>query len=349
MSGTIIDLRSDTVTLPSREMLDAISSFPLGDSLRDEDPTVNDLQERSASMFNKEEALLLISGTMTNQVAVNAWCRRGSIVIAMESSHIARKESVSVSAISGCSVFPMEEERGLLKIEELRACLENPENILGGTVGLVTIENSVNAAGGLIYPLEKMREVHEICREFGVPLHIDGSRIFNSLVEEGADPGDAGGCCDSLTYCLSKGLGAPLGSVLVGSADFISRAKKARNLLGGGMRQAGVIAACGIYALENNIERLRDDHENARLLGEALRESGKFQLMSDPVETNMVLFTLIDPVKTGKLREELDEAGVLIDYRRDPVLRAVTNMNHSRVEVEEAGRIISSTSGRLIR
>lgn len=349
MNGSIIDLRSDTITIPSMAMLESISAAGLGDSLRDEDPTVNDLQERSAGLFNREAALLLISGTMANQVAINVWCRRGSLIIAMKSSHIARKESVSASVISGCGIHPMQEEEGFISPDELRTYLGNQENLLGGKVGLVTIENSVNASGGLIYPLVKMQEVHAVCREFSVPLHIDGSRIFNALVEEGTAPEEAGECCDSLTFCLSKGLGAPLGSVLMGPADFVAMAKESRNIVGGGMRQAGVIAACGIFALENNIDRLKEDHKNARAFAKIVGESGNFRLLNEPVQTNIVLFTMIDQSKTGLLIEALDGKGVLIDYRRAPALRAVTNLNHSSDDVEKAGRIIASVSASLIR
>jgi threonine aldolase len=348
MNGSFIDLRSDTITVPSGEMLERIAFAGLGDSLRDEDPTVNDLQRKSASLFNMEEGLLLISGTMANQVAVNAWCRRGTIVVAMENSHIARKESISTSVISGCSVFPMQAEKGFLNVDELRTHLGNQENMLSGRASLVTIENSVNAAGGLIYPREKMKEVYAVCREFSVPLHIDGSRIFNAFLEEGTFPEEAGACCDSLTFCLSKGLGAPLGSVLMGPADFIARAKESRNLVGGGMRQAGVIAACGIFALENNIERLLEDHKNARVFANIVGKSGHFHLLNEPVQTNIVLFTLRDESKTELLKEKLIEEGVLIDYRRAPVLRAVTNMNHSGEEIGIAAEIISSASGRLM-
>ncbi|NIO16116.1 MAG: aminotransferase class I/II-fold pyridoxal phosphate-dependent enzyme [Deltaproteobacteria bacterium] len=347
MGGSFIDLRSDTITIPTRDMLERVPPSVLGDSLRDEDPTVNLLQDRSAGLFGKEAGLLLISGTMANQVAINAWCERGAVVIAMENSHIARKEAVSASVISGCSIYPMREVGGFLDPGRLRACLESPDDLLGGTAGLVTIENSVNAAGGTIYPLEKMEEVYAICREFGVPLHIDGSRIFNALVAGGRDPGEAGACCDSLTYCLSKGLGAPLGSVLTGPEGFIERAKESRNLMGGGMRQAGVIAACGLYALEENIDRLKDDHESARAFARILGESGHIHVLNDPVQTNIVLFSLKDASQTALLREKLDGEGVLIDYRRAPVLRAVTNLNHAREEVERAAKILSSMAARL--
>lgn len=322
-------------------MLESIVHSEFGDSLRDEDPTVNELQRKSAGMFSKEEALLLISGTMANQVSINAWCGSGSVVIAMEASHVARKEYLSASVISGCGIYPMKEERGFLNHRKLRTYLGNQENLVGGRVGLVTIENSVNASGGIIYPIERMREVYEVCREFDVPLHVDGSRIFNALVEEEVAPEEAGACCDSLTFCLSKGLGAPLGSVLMGPEGFIARAKASRNLMGGGMRQAGIIAACGIYALENNIARLKDDHSNARLFAERISGSGSFRVLNEPVQTNIVLFSLLDRAKGKQLREKLDREEVLIDYRRAPVLRAVTNLNCTKEEVETAARIIA--------
>lgn len=344
MDITTIDLRSDTVTIPSREMLETVLQAELGDSLRGEDPTVNALQGMSSRIFQKEGALLLISGTMANQVAIYAWSGGGSVVLAPEDSHIARKEALSTAVISGCSVYPVKCERGIMDPEAVRVLLTHQQTLLGGSVGLVTIENTVNAPGGVVYPLELMEALHNVCREFKVPLHVDGSRIFNALIAGGTAPEDGGRYCDSLTFCLSKGLGAPLGSVLLGSEAFIDRAKEARNLIGGGMRQAGIMAACGMYALTHNVKRLMVDHDNAKMFAAKLEETGLFMLLNVPVETNMVIFRLQDRSKTGAFETLLREKGVLIDFRRAPVLRAVTNLNHSQEEVERAGEILGSTA-----
>lgn len=336
-----IDLRSDTITLPSREMLNTVLTARLGDSLRNEDETVRTLEKKAAEIFGKEEGLLLISGTMANQVALAAQAGRGKIVFSPEVSHIARKERVSTSLISGCAVVGFGDERGFPRPGEIEDLILRCRDVFGGEAALVTLENTVNASGGLILPTEVIRETADAARKHGLPLHLDGSRIFNALVETGEDPKTLGDACTTLCFCLSKGLGAPLGSVLVGPRDVIERAREWRNLLGGGMRQAGVFAAPGLYALENNVERLRDDHEKAREFARIISSSPRVKLLNDPVETNIVLFSPVDyPV--DKLWKKTKDRGVLLDFRRAPIIRAVTHLNVSREEVREAaGAIIS--------
>lgn len=336
-----IDLRSDTLTIPSREMLEAIIDAPLGDSLRGEDPSVKRLEKMSASLFGKEDALLLISGTMANQVAIGALPDRGAWIIASEASHLHRKERESISLIWGMETVTLPGKGPFLDNERLEAVLEEEGPRGGGRVRFVSVENSLNAPGGLVYPMDMIKKSRKICKDMGVHLHVDGSRVFNALIEEGTSPQTMGMLCDSLMFCLSKGLGGPLGSVLVGESDFIDGAREARNLLGGGMRQAGIIAACGIYALENNIDRLVEDHEKARRFASIVSSAGGLRVVNDPVQTNMVLFELDETGSMDQFRDELENAGVLLDFRRDPLVRAVTSLNHSMSEVESAAKIVT--------
>ncbi len=330
-----IDLRSDTVTLPSEEMLRSILTARLGDSLRDEDQTVLELESRAAKTFGMEMGLLLISGTMANQVAIAAHTRRGNVVLAPSVSHIARKEKVSTSMISGCAVAEVGGENGVLDPDEVARLVDRGKELFGSEVALVTAENTVNAPGGVIYPTSKLAELKEILEERGIPLHLDGSRVFNALVETGESPEEIGKACTTLTFCLSKGLGAPLGSVLLGPSDFIEKAKKWRNFLGGGMRQAGIIAAPGLFALENNVNRLKEDHEKARALADALSRTDEVEVLNHPVQTNMVIFRL-KSFPVAEFQKELTRRGILLDYRRAPVIRAVTHLNVSFGDVETA-------------
>ncbi len=335
--GRIIDLRSDTVTLPSPMMLEAILRAPLGDSHRDEDPTVRQLEVEGSALFGMEAGLLLISGTMANQAALYAHCHTGTTLIASVHSHIVRKESLSTAHISGCAIHPVETEDGVLVPDKVGKII----GIGSISVSAVAIENTLNGPGGRVYPFSSMRELHGLCRRHGIPLHVDGSRIFNAIVEEKVEARDIGSYCDSLAFCLSKGLGAPMGSLLLGSKLFIERAKSARNLMGGGMRQAGIVAACGLFAIHHNVNRLKEDHENARLFERIIREEGGVEIVNEPVETNMVLFSVEGVLNCEDFGRGLGEEGILLDMRRAPLIRAVTHLNHSRKEIEYAGRKVA--------
>ncbi len=339
MRGTI-DLRSDTVTLPTKEMIEEVEKAVLGDSLRNEDPTVRELEEKAADIFGKEEGLLLVSGTMANQAGLYAHSQRGSSVLCSAKSHIGRKEAVSTALISGCAVTFPDRDTGVLDPDEVEVCLSHRNGGSGKRITLVAVENTLNEPGGKVYPLSSIKELYGVCRRYGIPLHIDGSRVFHAMVEENTQGKELGDCCDTLSFCLSKGLGAPLGALLVGSSGMIRKARECRNLVGGGMRQAGLFAACGLFALEHGVNRLMDDHNNARIFSKILKEKGKIEILNDPVETNMVLFSLDSWEKGKECVETLEKMGILIDTRRIPLMRVVTHLNHSRDEIVYAAHKI---------
>ena len=319
-------------------MIEKVESAELGDSLRNEDPTVRELEEKGAGIFGKEEGLLLISGTMANQAGVFAHSRRGTSLLCSGRSHIGRKEAFSTALISGCTVTFPEGDRGILDPDEVEISLSRQKRGAGRRISMVAVENTLNAPGGKIYPLSSIRDLYKVCGRYGIPLHIDGSRVFHAMREEKTRGKEIGECCDTLSFCLSKGLGAPLGSLLVGSSKVIGKARECRDLVGGGMRQAGIFAACGLYALEHGVDRLTVDHENARIFAKILKEEGGMEILNDPVETNMVLFSLKSLKNWREFIGNLEKVGILIDDRAVPTLRVVTHLNHSRGEIIEAAK-----------
>ncbi|MFI5202939.1 MAG: low-specificity L-threonine aldolase [Flavobacteriales bacterium] len=287
----IIDLRSDTVTKPSKAMLDAMLQAAVGDDVFSEDPTVNELEKVSADMFGMEAGLYCSSGTQTNQVAIKAHTQPGMEVICSTESHIYRYEGGGVMVNSGCSVRMIAGNRGMLKLEDVSSNINNPDDVHLPLTSLVSLENTSNRGGGAVYPLEDIKKISVFCKEKKLSLHLDGARLFNALIASGVSAKEMGSYFDSISICLSKGLGAPIGSVLLGKSDFIKKSRRVRKVFGGGMRQAGIIAAAGLFVLKNNVKRLHEDHLRAQQLAKALRESG---LVSDmlPVETNIVIFEI---------------------------------------------------------
>ncbi len=336
-----VDLRSDTVTLPTPGMRAAMARARVGDSRRGEDPSVRRLEEISAELFGKEGGLFLPSGTMANLCAVSAWTRRGDMVVASADSHVAGRESPGISLLASVAVIGIDAPRGILRAEEVAAAVAAAPVRSESRVALVSAENTHNAAGGTVCPLAVLRRLRSFCAGVRIPLHVDGSRIFNACVASGTDPAAFGNACDSLMFCLSKGLGAPVGSILVGSAEFLSEARKVALRIGGGMRQAGIVAAGGIYALKHHVRRLAEDHETALLLAEALGRTPGLEIENGPVDTNIVLFRWKEPaLDRAGFRDLLGSRGVALDDRLFPRFRAVTHLGIGKREILRAARAV---------
>lgn len=344
-----IDLRSDTVTRPTPAMRRAMARAEVGDDVFREDPTVRRLEELAAGMLGKEAALFVPTGTMGNQVAVNVWTRPGQEVILEERSHIFNYEMGMMAAFSGVLARPIRGLDGRLDAEAVQSALHPPVYYLAQT-GLISLENTHNMAGGTIFPQERAEEICALARRRRLPTHLDGARIFNASVALGRPAGYLARPFDSVMVCLSKGLGAPVGSILSGPRDFIEAALRVRKRLGGGMRQAGVLAAAGIVALRDNVSRLEEDHLNARLLAERLAGIDGIAIDPSRVETNIVIFevgeTGVEPAEVVRLWKE---AGVLALAIDDTRLRAVTHYDVSRAAVERAGAALAAILARARR
>ena len=326
-----VDLRSDTVTKPTPEMRKAMFEARVGDDVYGEDPTVNELESYSAKLFGKEAGLFVVSGTMGNQVSIMAHTSRGDEVILEAESHIYHYEVGAMAVLSGVMPHPIKGENGVMDPEEVRMAIR-PANIHFPRTSLIALENTHNRSGGMIIPLENMKRIYAVAKEHGLKVHLDGARIFNASVATGIPVEEYAKYADSIMFCLSKGLGAPVGSVVVGDGDFIERARKARKMLGGGMRQAGVIAAAGLVALKTMVDRLREDHENAKFLALGLREIG-YDVDPDRVQTNMVMVNVKDAEDfVGKLKEK----GVLTNAVSPTRIRLVTHKDVSREDIEHA-------------
>lgn len=330
----MIDLRSDTVTKPSKEMMEAMFMAPVGDDVFSEDPTINELQEFAASYFGKEAALFCSSGTQTNQIAINVHVRPGGEVICHEESHIYKYEGGGIAKNSGASVRLLQGDRGRLNVESISKWINNPEDVHFPLTQLVSLEDTANRGGGAIYDFEEIKKIRNFCNENGLPLHLDGARLMNALVETGIDPKIYASQFDSISICLSKGLGAPVGSVLVGSRDFIKQARRVRKVFGGGMRQAGIIAAGGLFALKHNVSRLKEDHLKARQLGEALHQMDWVKDVV-PVDTNIVVAILRENDKRDEVIAQLKQMGILIMAFGEGMLRMVTHLDVSQDEIDQ--------------
>ena len=330
----VIDLRSDTLTLPSPEMRKAMADAELGDDVFAEDPTINRLQEMAAERLGKEAALFTSSGTQSNLVSLLTHCGRGAEVILGEEAHILFFEQGGAWAVGGIGLRPVRNDaRGRLDLAEVRAKIR-PDNEHFPRTGLIAVENTHNRCGGTVLDEEDLSAVRQVADQAGVPVHIDGARIFNAAVALGVPADRLAASGDSVCFSLSKGLGCPVGSVICGSREFIREARRNRKLLGGGMRQAGVLAAAGIYALENMVERLAEDHENARLAADGLREMPGVQLDPEP-QTNLLYFT-IEGWDTGVFVERLAAQGVLCFDEGRRRIRWVTHFGIERADIEEA-------------
>ena len=342
-----IDLRSDTVTLPTPGMRKAMARAKVGDSRRGEDPTVRALEERSAALFGKEAGLFVPSGTMGNLCAVSTWTRPGDVIVASSASHIAGREGPAVSHMASVAILGIDAPGGIFSAEEVAQAIAATPVRMESKVRMVTVENTHNAGGGTVYPLAELKRIRSVCAKSSLPLHIDGSRIFNASVASRVSPASYGKVASSLMFCLSKGLGAPVGSVLVGARDFVAEARKVGLRVGGGMRQAGIVAAGGLYALSHHVERLAEDHENARALARGLEEIPGVEIVNAPVPTNIVLFRW-QTASAGLpfFREVIASSGVLVDDRMFPLFRAVTHLGIGKTEIARALRAFREVFGR---
>ena len=335
----MIDLRSDTVTRPGAGMLEAMMSAAVGDDVLGDDPTVNRLQEQAADLFGVEAALFCPSGTMTNQIAINVHTRPGDEVICHSQAHIYVYEGGGIMANSGASVRLAGTPDGRITSAEVAASI-NPDDVHAARSRLVALENTNNRCGGTCLDFSGIEAIGEVARQHRMGFHLDGARLFNALAETDQTARDYGATFDSISICLSKGLGCPVGSLLLGSRDFIHEARRVRKRLGGGWRQAGLLAAAGIYALENNVERLVEDHAKARRLGECLA-SQPYTASIAPVQTNIVVFDLAEPALDSAFIAGLTDKGVLAIKLGQGKLRMVTHLDVSVEAIEQVCDILS--------
>jgi threonine aldolase len=345
MADTVIDLRSDTVTRPSPEMRKAMAEAEVGDDVFIEDPTVNRLQQRAAEMFGREAALYVPSGTMGNLTCIIAHTRPGQEVICEEAGHIYNYEMGSMSAIAGVLPRVVVGEDGILSWETISNAIR-PKIYYRPQTALISLENTHNMAGGTVYPTSLAHEICDRAHEAGIAVHLDGARIFNAATYLGESVAEMTKKFDSIQFCLSKGLGAPVGSLIVGSREFIERARSIRKMLGGGMRQVGVLAAAGLVALEKGPKRLRIDHENAGFLARRLAEVPGITLDPAKVQTNIVVFGVTKSGRTSaEFLKELAARGVLaVPVDRDRV-RMVTHLDVDRKDVEAAAQRVGEVLG----
>lgn len=335
----MIDFRSDTVTKPSLEMRKAMLEAKVGDDVFMEDPTVNELQTYAASLFGKEAALFCSSGTQTNQIAINVHCAPGTEVICSEDAHIYKYEGGGIARNSSASVRLLKGDRGRLNLSSIEKWVNNPTDVHLPLTALVSLEDTMNRGGGSIYDFNEIQKISQWCKKQNLPLHLDGARVFNALVKTGIDYKTYGAQFDSISICLSKGLGAPVGSLLLGTRSFIEKARRVRKVFGGGMRQAGIIAAGGLYALKNNINRLEKDHEHALILEETLKKLDWVEQIL-PVQTNIVVICVKNAEKVNQILEKLKENDILAVPFGDGMIRMVTHLDISTENIETCKKVL---------
>jgi len=340
MQNPPIDLRSDTVTKPTPEMRAAMAAAEVGDDVYQEDPTVNRLQARAAEIFAKEEGLFVPSGTMGNQIAIRIHTSPGQEVITEAHAHIYEFEMAAMAAISGVLARPIPTLNGILDWESIRTAIR-PKIYYRAQTGLIALENSHNMAGGTVYSREQMDDVCCHAHEAGLPVHLDGARIFNAANALGEEVSSLVRHCDSVMFCLSKGLAAPVGSVLLGSRKLIEKARSVRKMLGGGMRQVGILAAAGLIALDKMTARLGEDHQNARLLADLLNDIPSLDLEPQTIQTNILMVGI---ARTGldsqQLAAKLKDNGVLVSQLDSTRIRLVTHNDVNRRQIYQAASII---------
>ena len=331
MKDFAIDLRSDTITIPTPEMLEYMFNAKVGDDVWEEDETVKDLESYIASLFAQEAALFCPSGTMTNQIAIRVHTKMGDELICDKLSHIYNYEGGGIASNSGVSVKLVDGDFGRISLSQLKNNI-NPDDVHFPRTRLVCLENTVNKGGGVCYDYNNMKAISNYCQNNNLILHLDGARIFNALVAKSDSASEYGKLFDSISVCLSKGLGAPIGSVLVGKSSFIKEAKRVRKSFGGGMRQVGYIAAAGKYALQHHINRLGDDHDRARLIGEKLQTLDYVENLR-PIETNIVLFD-ITASYIQIFKNQLVLHNIKASFMGDRTVRFVTNLGFCDKQLE---------------
>ena len=333
-----IDFRSDTVTRPSAPMLASMQNAPLGDDVFGEDPSINELEKYSASLFGMESALFCSSGTMTNQIAIKCHTQPGDEVICDHDSHIYQYEGGGIAFNSGCSVRLLQGNRGRITAEQVAKAI-NPDDIHKPISRLVSLENTSNRGGGSCYDWQEIEKISAVCRNNGLILHLDGARLFNALEATGQTTSQYGNIFDSISICLSKGLGAPVGSLLLGNTAFIKKARRVRKVFGGGMRQAGMLAAAGQFALLKNISRLKTDHLHARQIAEALAKKSFIGEIL-PVETNIIIAEVKLPWTPTSFVAKMKEHGILLFAFSPTRFRMVLHLDITEAMVEETINII---------
>jgi len=336
----MINLISDTVTKPTSAMLQAMMNAEVGDDVFREDPTVNALEKKAAKMFNMEAALFCPSGTMTNQIAMNVHTGRLEEVICHEYSHVYQYETGGYASNSGIAMNLLGGDFGKINAEQIAAAIRPDYDWLPKS-RLVVIENTTNKGGGNYYTIDEILPIRTLCDEKGLGLHLDGARLFNALVESEENTEDWGNLFDSISICLSKGLGAPVGSLLLGTGKFIKQARRTRKVMGGGMRQAGYLAAAGLFALENNVERLKEDNNHARLLGSTLADL-PFVENIRPIKTNILIFDVKSPFTAASFLEKLKILGVNASPFGPQTVRFVTHLDVSREMVNQVSEILKN-------
>ncbi|RKQ34696.1 low-specificity L-threonine aldolase [Oceanobacillus halophilus] len=336
----MIDLRSDTVTKPTDNMRKMAYSAEVGDDVYGEDPTVNLLEDTAAEMLGKEKALFVTSGTQGNQIAALTHCKPGEEVILEANSHIYLFEGAAISALSGVQPRPLQGTRGAMNTEDVRNAIR-ADDIHFPETSLICLENTHNLAGGAILPLENMQEIYQIAQENQVAVHLDGARLFNASAASGISIKEYAKNVDTVQFCLSKGLGAPVGSIIAGTEEFIAKARKWRKRLGGGMRQAGIIAAPGLVALKENADRLVEDHKNAQTLAEGIANISGLKL-ENTVETNIVLANVQETGYTSdEFLDALQKQGVLASRFGTHTIRFVTHLDITKEAIEQAVAVMT--------
>src|SRR6516165_4718296 len=337
---SVIDLRSDTVTRPTPAMRAAIQAAEVGDDVFNDDPTVNRLQERVAGLLGKEAALFVPSGTMSNQICVKVHTQPGDELLCEASCHIYNFVAGGPAVLSGVTCRTVEGDHGILDVSQLEDKVR-PDNEHLVRTRLVCLENTHNRGGGRVYPLEKIQAISGWARQNGLRMHLDGARLWNAVVASGIPAAEWAANFDSVSVCFSKGLGAPIGSALAGPREFVARARRVRKLLGGGMRQAGVIAAGALYAVENHIDRLVQDHANAKVIAQAIADTPGLRLDPPEVETNLIWFEVNPELATTKeVAAALKQRGVLIQTPGPHTMRACTHLDVSAAQAERAADAI---------
>lgn len=334
----MIDFRSDTVTLPSMEMREFMMQAPVGDDVFNEDPSIHELQNYAAQLFGMEDALFCSSGTQTNQIAINVHVKPGGEIICHEDSHIYKYEGGGIAKNSGASVRLLQGNRGRITADLINKWF-NPDDIHFPVTELVSLEDTANRGGGAIYDFDEIKRIRELCTAQNVPLHLDGARLMNALAVTGTPIKEYASQFDSISLCLSKGLGAPVGSLLLGTTEFITKSRRVRKVFGGGMRQAGFLAAGGLYALKNNVERLKDDHKRAKELESCLIQLDWVQEVI-PVETNIVVIVLKEVDKRDLYIQSLKEKGIITVSFGEGMIRMVTHLNISDSDIEKAQEVL---------
>jgi len=334
------DLRSDTFTKPGIEMREWIAKAEVGDDVFGEDPTVNKLQEKVAEMTGKEAGLFVASGTMGNQVAINTLTQPGQEVILDADAHIFYYEAGAPALLSGVQLRPVKSASGILTAEEIESVIR-PDNIHFPPTSLICLENTLNRAGGRIFPLEEIKKIRKVADRHGIKMHLDGARLWNASVATGIPLDEYGKYFDTMSLCFSKGLGAPVGSIVVGDTKTIDTARRYRKIYGGGMRQAGILAAGALYAVENNIDRLEEDHKHAKILAETINSLDGFEVDLQSVQTNIVIVSVTHKkLNAQDVADMLAKKGVLVLALGERMLRLVTHLDVSREEVLYAADVL---------